>query len=206
MLADCAKLYDRIILDSPPDVGGDRSGRARQPADGVVLVVKAGETTREAAMHARRQLASAKARLFGVVVNAIDFSNPAYGYEYYYRNYYRYGYTYGNGPDQKPRRRPSEELTPPVDMARALVTGVTGQLGYYVAEQLAKRGDEVWGLVRQSTLGRGRDVEQRSPTGRSPAICSTSIRCCRSSRRCAPTASSTSARRASSRRRGRSRS
>lgn len=39
-------------------------------------------------------------------------------------------------------------------MARALVTGVTGQLGFYVAEQLAERGDTVWGLVRQSTLGR----------------------------------------------------
>jgi len=70
----------------------------------VVLVIKAGETTRESAMHARRQLATAKARLFGVVVNAIDFSNPAYGYEYYYRNYYRYGYTYGHGPDQKATR------------------------------------------------------------------------------------------------------
>jgi len=65
------------------------------------LVVKAGETTRDSAMHARRQLAGAKARLFGVVVNAIDFSNPAYGYDYYYRNYYRYGYTYGSEPDQK---------------------------------------------------------------------------------------------------------
>src|SRR4051794_9317714 len=39
-------------------------------------------------------------------------------------------------------------------MATALVTGVTGQLGFYVAEQLAARGDTVWGLVRQSTLGR----------------------------------------------------
>jgi GDPmannose 4,6-dehydratase len=39
-------------------------------------------------------------------------------------------------------------------MATALVTGVTGQLGFYVAEQLTRRGDTVWGLVRQSTLGR----------------------------------------------------
>lgn len=39
-------------------------------------------------------------------------------------------------------------------MATALVTGVTGQLGFYVAEQLSARGDTVWGLVRQSTLGR----------------------------------------------------
>jgi polysaccharide biosynthesis transport protein len=101
VLADCAKLYDRIILDSPPTSAVTDPAVLGNLADGVVLVVKAGETTREAAMHARRQLATAKARLFGVVVNAIDFSNPAYGYEYYYRNYYRYGYTYGNGPDQK---------------------------------------------------------------------------------------------------------
>ena len=98
VLADCAKLYDRIILDSPPTSAVTDPAVLGNLADGVVLVIKAGETTREAAMHARRQLATAKARLFGVVVNAIDFSNPAYGYEYYYRNYYRYGYTYGNGP------------------------------------------------------------------------------------------------------------
>ncbi len=34
------------------------------------------------------------------------------------------------------------------------MTGVTGQLGFYVAEQLSRRGDTVWGLVRQSTTGR----------------------------------------------------
>ncbi len=102
VLADLAKLYDRIILDSPPTSAVTDPAVLGNLADGVVLVIKAGETTREAAMHARRQLATAKARLFGVVVNAIDFSNPAYGYEYYYRNYYRYGYTYGNAPaDQK---------------------------------------------------------------------------------------------------------
>jgi capsular exopolysaccharide synthesis family protein len=102
ILADCAKLYDRVILDSPPTSAVTDPAVLGNLADGVVLIIKAGETTREAAVHARRQLTSAKARMIGVVVNAIDFSNPAYGYEYYYRNYYRYGYTYGNGPqDQK---------------------------------------------------------------------------------------------------------
>jgi GDPmannose 4,6-dehydratase len=51
-------------------------------------------------------------------------------------------------------------------MGTALVTGVTGQLGYYVAELLAKRGDKVWGLVRQSTLG-GR-VSQEAPLPYTP--------------------------------------
>jgi polysaccharide biosynthesis transport protein len=101
VLADCARLYDRIILDSPPTSAVTDPAVLGNLADGVVLVVKAGETTRDSATHARRQLMTAKARLLGVVVNAIDFSNPAYGYDYYYRNYYRYGYTYGNGPDGK---------------------------------------------------------------------------------------------------------
>jgi len=101
VLAQIGKLYDRIILDSPPTSAVTDPAVLGNLADGVILVVKAGETTRDAATHARRQLATAKARLVGVVVNLIDFSNPAYGYEYYYRNYYRYGYTYGNGPDQK---------------------------------------------------------------------------------------------------------
>jgi capsular exopolysaccharide synthesis family protein len=101
VLADCGKIYDRIILDSPPTSAVTDPAVLGNLADGVVMVVKAGETTRDSATHARRQLATAKVRLVGVVVNAIDFSNPAYGYDYYYRNYYRYGYTYGNAPDQK---------------------------------------------------------------------------------------------------------
>jgi GDPmannose 4,6-dehydratase len=53
-------------------------------------------------------------------------------------------------------------------MGTALVTGVTGQLGYFVAERLAARGDTVWGLVRQSTIGRGdgnRSLPYRPITG-----------------------------------------
>jgi GDPmannose 4,6-dehydratase len=53
-------------------------------------------------------------------------------------------------------------------MGTALVTGVTGQLGYFVAEQLSKRGDTVWGVVRQSTIGRGgqdRELPYRPVTG-----------------------------------------
>jgi capsular exopolysaccharide synthesis family protein len=101
VLADCARLYDRVILDSPPTSAVTDPAVLGNLVDGVVLVVKAGETTRESATHARRQLVSVRARLLGVIVNAIDFSNPSYGYDYYYRNYYRYGYTYGSGPDPK---------------------------------------------------------------------------------------------------------
>ncbi|HXJ23377.1 MAG TPA: GDP-mannose 4,6-dehydratase [Polyangia bacterium] len=45
-------------------------------------------------------------------------------------------------------------------MATILVTGVTGQLGHFVAEFLSARNHTVWGLVRQSTIGR--DVGNRA--------------------------------------------
>ena len=57
----------------------------------MLLVVKAGETNRQAAMQARRQLEAAKSRVLGVVLNEVDLSNRAYGYYYYRRSYARYG-------------------------------------------------------------------------------------------------------------------
>ena len=39
-------------------------------------------------------------------------------------------------------------------MKRILVTGVTGQIGYYVAEALQREGHRVFGLERQTTPGR----------------------------------------------------
>jgi GDPmannose 4,6-dehydratase len=39
-------------------------------------------------------------------------------------------------------------------MRRVIVTGVTGQIGFYLAERLANAGDQVFGVERQTTLGR----------------------------------------------------
>jgi GDPmannose 4,6-dehydratase len=54
-----------------------------------------------------------------------------------------------------PRRRPKAGLAGPVPIypeaalsPRALITGITGQDGSYLAEYLAAQGYEVWGLVR----------------------------------------------------------
>ena len=37
------------------------------------------------------------------------------------------------------------------DAPRALITGITGQDGSYLAEWLLEKGSEVWGLVRRSS-------------------------------------------------------
>src|ERR1039457_3218937 len=91
ILAECHGGYDRVILDSPP------IGPVTDPAiiggatDGVVLVLRAGHTTREATQFARRQLGDAGARILGLVINQTDRKGSGYGYGYgYYASYGRY--------------------------------------------------------------------------------------------------------------------
>jgi polysaccharide biosynthesis transport protein len=91
LLAELRRNYDRVILDAPP------TGPVTDPAiigsisDGVILVLRSGHTTREAANLARRHLVDAGARILGLVINQADRKGGRYGYGYgYYSPYYRY--------------------------------------------------------------------------------------------------------------------
>lgn len=91
ILSECRERYDDVILDAPP------TGPVTDPAiigsatDGVLLVLRAGHSTREAAQHARRHLADAGARILGLIVNQTDRKGGRYGYGYsYYTPYGRY--------------------------------------------------------------------------------------------------------------------
>ena len=92
LMAECGRRYDRIIFDSPPTSAVTDPVIVGHLADGVVLVVRAGHTTREAALFARRQLEDAKAQLLGCIINQVNPSDPYYNY--YYRSY-QYGGYYG---------------------------------------------------------------------------------------------------------------
>jgi Mrp family chromosome partitioning ATPase len=75
-------------------------------ADGVLLVVRSGETPKEAFTRTRDLLVSVKCRLLGVVLNAVNSSAPDYYYSYRY-----YPYAYGYGPqesDASDRKNQSE--------------------------------------------------------------------------------------------------
>jgi len=63
--------------------------------DGVLLVVRCGETPKEAFTRTRDLLISVKCHLLGVVLNAVDSSAPDYYYSYRY-----YPYSYGYGPQE----------------------------------------------------------------------------------------------------------
>lgn len=82
LLKQVAGKFDRVILDSPPiNAVADAAVLATQ-TDGVLLVLKAGKTNREAARRALRQLADVQARMYGAVLNDVDLRAPRYGDSY----------------------------------------------------------------------------------------------------------------------------
>jgi Mrp family chromosome partitioning ATPase len=73
-------------------------------ADGVLLVVRSGETPKEAFTRSRDLLLSVKCHLLGVVLNAVDSTAPDYYYSYRY-----YPYSEGYGPQEHSETPPSDE-------------------------------------------------------------------------------------------------
>lgn len=90
--------YDKVVLDSPPIGAVADAVVLSTVADGVLMVLKAGQTHREVAKRAVRALNDVKAKLFGAVLNDINLEKSKYG-DYYYA-YRQYGYYYG---ESKPK-------------------------------------------------------------------------------------------------------
>ena len=84
-----------IVVDSPPIMAATDAVILSVHADGVLLVVRSGETPKVAFTRTRDLLASVKSRVLGVVLNAVDSSAPDYYYSYRY-----YPYSYGYGPQE----------------------------------------------------------------------------------------------------------
>lgn len=93
LLGKLGERFDKVLLDSPP-VGAvaDAVVLATQ-VDGVVMVLKAGQTNRDVARRTIRALTDVKAPIYGAVLNDVDLERSKYG-DYYYGYAYRY---YGEG-------------------------------------------------------------------------------------------------------------
>jgi len=87
--------YKFVVIDSPPIMAATDAVIMSVQADGVLLVVRSGETPKEAFTRTRDLLNSVKCHLLGVVLNAVDSSAPDYYYSYRY-----YPYSYGYGPQE----------------------------------------------------------------------------------------------------------
>lgn len=90
MMAELRKQYKFIVIDSPPIMAATDAVILSAVVDGVLLVVRSGETPKEAFTRTRDLLNSVKSRVLGVILNAVDSRSPDYYYSYRY-----YPYAYG---------------------------------------------------------------------------------------------------------------
>ena len=109
-MAELRTKYKFVVLDSPPIMAATDAVILSVQADGVLLVVRSGETPKEAFTRTRDLLTSVKCHLLGVVLNAVDASAPDYYYSYRY-----YPYSYGYGP-QETLETSHEESPPPAQV------------------------------------------------------------------------------------------
>jgi polysaccharide biosynthesis transport protein len=91
MLELLAERYDHILIDSPPLMHVTDPVILSTMVEGVIIVVHAGKSTRDVVRRARQELTAVGAKIFGVVLNNVDFRRNGYDDYYYYRYYESYG-------------------------------------------------------------------------------------------------------------------
>jgi succinoglycan biosynthesis transport protein ExoP len=95
-ISDLRRRFKFIVIDSPPVMAATDAVIVSSLTDGVLLVVRSGQTPKEAFTRTRDLLSAVKSRILGVVLNAVDSTAPDYYYSY---RYYPYAYSYGYGED-----------------------------------------------------------------------------------------------------------
>lgn len=115
-IAELRTKYKFVVIDSPPIMAATDAVILSVQTDGVLLVVRSGETPKEAFTRTRDLLTSVKCTILGVVLNAVDSSAPDYYYSYRY-----YPYSYGYGPQEAletPHGHDSEDAAESVSHGR----------------------------------------------------------------------------------------
>jgi succinoglycan biosynthesis transport protein ExoP len=112
VLAELREQYDHIVIDTPPSLSVTDAVVLSPRADAVVLVIRSGQTTKQALRRARDILTQVNAKIVGVLLNAVDLSSPDYYYYYEYQGKYARYYR-DDDPSEHDRERDSEEETSP---------------------------------------------------------------------------------------------
>ncbi|HTQ62312.1 MAG TPA: polysaccharide biosynthesis tyrosine autokinase [Candidatus Solibacter sp.] len=94
-ISELRTKFKFVVIDSPPVMAATDAVILSVQTDGVLLVVRSGETPKEAFTRTRDLLNSVKCHILGVVLNAVDSGAPDYYYSYRY-----YPYSYGYGPQE----------------------------------------------------------------------------------------------------------
>jgi len=98
--------YDHIVIDTPPTLSVTDAVVLSPRADATILVIRSGQTTKQALRRSRDILTQVNAHVAGVLLNAVDLTSPDYYYYYEYQG--KYGHYYqeeapGSGDGAEPK-------------------------------------------------------------------------------------------------------
>jgi len=91
--------FDHIVVDTPPTLSVTDAVVLSPRADAIVLVIRSGQTTKQALRRSRDILMQVNAKVSGVLLNAVDLSSPDYYYYYEYQGKYARYYRDGESND-----------------------------------------------------------------------------------------------------------
>lgn len=90
LIDEASAEYDLVVLDAPPLLGFAEPLEMATATDGVLVVTRAGQTTRKAVASVLSALSRVRAKVVGVVLNEVHQElSDSYYYYGYYRSYYR---------------------------------------------------------------------------------------------------------------------
>ena len=84
--------YDHIVIDTPPTLSVTDAVVLSSRADATILVIRSGQTTKQALRRARDILMQVNAHVAGILLNAVDLTSPDYYYYYEYQGKYTHYY------------------------------------------------------------------------------------------------------------------
>ncbi|HEV8643923.1 MAG TPA: polysaccharide biosynthesis tyrosine autokinase [Methylomirabilota bacterium] len=87
-LREAREEYDIVLIDTPPVLPVTDSAIVAGQTDGVILVYQAGKVGRLVLKRAKAHLESARAKVWGVVLNDVQTEIAGYAYTHYYTHYY----------------------------------------------------------------------------------------------------------------------
>ena len=106
VLARCRHEFDTVLIDTPPMMQISDARVLGQMADAVVLVLRAGQTTRATARAATERFLEDGTHLLGTILNSWNPSSNGYGYYDSYRYYDGY---YGDRDDAEDAEKAAEK-------------------------------------------------------------------------------------------------
>jgi polysaccharide biosynthesis transport protein len=100
VIDELREQFDHVVIDTPPTLSVTDAVVLSPRVDAIILVIRSGQTTKQALRRARDILMQVNAHVTGVLLNAVDLTSPDYYYYYEYQG--KYSHYYQEDPPETP--------------------------------------------------------------------------------------------------------